>query len=370
MTPRSPAELAEAIRSSPRVVLTGARSKPRLSHAPAAFTRISTLALDRLVEYEPDEFVVTVEAGMTLRQLDAILLRHHQHLPFDPLLRHRGATVGGTVAAGFNGPGRLRHGGIRDFILGVRFVDGTGRLLRAGGKVVKNAAGFDIPKFLVGSLGRFAALAEVTFKVFPKPAAFQTLELPAPPDPDSIARLLSSLARSRWEPDALELDPARERLLLRVGADPAALDPICADILAHHPGRLLEPDHARELWDSIDALDWAQWDNPLHPATDLQPILKVPLDLHRLPAFLHALPDLPDAHPWISAGGQLAWIRLPPRPDWDRVRHWLVSLDAPALLWRGDGPLHPGPPPQPDPATAIHASIRDAFDPHRRFPTD
>ena len=88
-----------------------------------------------------------------------------------------GATLGGTVAAGVSGPGRFRFGGVRDFILGVRFVDGQGRLLRMGGKVVKNCAGFDLPKFFVGSLGRFGVLAEVTFKVFPAPASRLTLKL-------------------------------------------------------------------------------------------------------------------------------------------------------------------------------------------------
>ena len=89
-----------------------------------------------------------------------------------------GATLGGTVAAGVSGPGRFRFGGVRDFILGVAFSGWAGRLLRMGGKVVKNCAGFDLPKFFVGSLGRFGVLAEVTFKVFPTPASRLTLKLP------------------------------------------------------------------------------------------------------------------------------------------------------------------------------------------------
>ena len=73
------------------------------------------------------------------------------------------------MASGLSGPGRFRFGGLRDFLIGVQFVDGTGKLVRSGGKVVKNAAGFDLPKFMVGSLGRFGILTELSFKVFPAP---------------------------------------------------------------------------------------------------------------------------------------------------------------------------------------------------------
>src|SRR5690606_8123830 len=88
----------------------------------------------------------------------------------------RGATLGGTVAAGLSGPGRFRYGGVRDFLLGVRLVNGQGEVVRGGGKVVKNAAGFDIPKLLVGSLGRFGVIVELTFKVFPQPEHATTLK--------------------------------------------------------------------------------------------------------------------------------------------------------------------------------------------------
>src|SRR5205823_1666501 len=83
------------------------------------------------------------------------------HLPFDPPLGAAGATLGGVVAAGTSGPGAFGHGGVRDFVIGVRFVDGRGRLVAGGGKVVKNAAGFDLPKLLVGSIGRLGAIAEL-----------------------------------------------------------------------------------------------------------------------------------------------------------------------------------------------------------------
>ena len=93
---------------------------------------------------------------------------------------------------GLSGPRRWRFGGLRDFILGIRFVDGRGRLVRGGGKVVKNAAGFDLPKLFVGSLGRLGILTEVTFKVFPEPPAFATLRVPC----DSLVAAQAWPARS------------------------------------------------------------------------------------------------------------------------------------------------------------------------------
>ena len=100
---------------------------------------------------------------------------HGQYLPFDPPFAADGATIGGTVASGVSGPGRYRYGGVRDFLIGVRVVDGEGRVIRSGGKVVKNAAGFLLHHGMVGSLGRFGVLTEVTFKVFPQPEARRTV---------------------------------------------------------------------------------------------------------------------------------------------------------------------------------------------------
>jgi glycolate oxidase FAD binding subunit len=171
LTPATATELCDAIRAHPRVLAIGARTKPRLSAVSEArdVVLISTCGLSGIIAYDPGEFTFTALAGTPLRELRAALAERGQYLPFDPPLVESGATIGGTVAAGLSGPGRFRYGGVRDFILAVQFADGSGQLLRGGAKVVKNAAGFDIPKFLVGSCGRFGVITEVTFKVFPAP---------------------------------------------------------------------------------------------------------------------------------------------------------------------------------------------------------
>ena len=148
LTPATPAELAEAVRAQPARARAAA-APSRASPAPGRGHSRSTRALRGIVEYEPEEFTFTALAGTPVARDRARRWREQgQYLPFDPLLAEAGATLGGTVAAGVSGPGRFRYGGVRDFILGVRFVDGLGRLLRMGGKVVKNAAGFDSAQVL------------------------------------------------------------------------------------------------------------------------------------------------------------------------------------------------------------------------------
>ena len=171
-----------------------------------------------VVEYEPNEFVFTALAGTPVAEVVAMLAEHGQYLPFDPPFVAAGATLGGAVASGLSGPGRYRYGGVRDFVIGVRFVDGLGQLVRGGGKVVKNAAGFDLPKLMVGSLGRLGALVELSFKVFPKPPAFGTLRVDYP----SLAAAVEAMATLVTKPldiEAVDLEPssASASLLVRIG---------------------------------------------------------------------------------------------------------------------------------------------------------
>ena len=225
MHPTSLPELADAVRSAPRVLAVGARTKPRLSTFAASEPQpvlLSTLKLTGITEYEPTEYTFTARAGTTLAELRDTLAAKGQYLPFDPLLADAGATLGGTVASGLSGPGRFHYGGLRDFLLGATIVDGSGQLLKLGAKVVKNAAGFDLPKFLIGSLGRFGVLGEITFKVFPLAPSFLTLGFPCE-TPDKAAQLLCDGARKRWELDALDYLPGRKTILARLAVGEASV---------------------------------------------------------------------------------------------------------------------------------------------------
>jgi glycolate oxidase FAD binding subunit len=144
-----------------------------------------------IVAYDASEFLITARAGTRIRQLQEVLSEKRQYLPFDPLFASSEATLGGTIASGVSGPDRLLFGGIRDFIMEVAMLDGLGNLVRGGGKVVKNAAGFDTPKMMVGSCGRMGILLEATLKVFPVPQSGATLVF----DNDSLESALASMRR-------------------------------------------------------------------------------------------------------------------------------------------------------------------------------
>ncbi|MHB8659102.1 MAG: FAD-binding protein [Solirubrobacteraceae bacterium] len=159
--------LREAMRQGPRVLPHGAGTKPALSTPSDGTAPLDVSGLSGSLEYDPSELTVTALAGTPVAEFAAALAEHGQYLPFDPLGSAAGATLGGVVAAETSGPNAFRHGGVRDFLIGVRFIDGTGKLVRGGGKVVKNAAGIDLPKLMIGSAGRLGVLVQLSFKVFP-----------------------------------------------------------------------------------------------------------------------------------------------------------------------------------------------------------
>src|SRR5262245_57119285 len=127
------AQVREGARA--RLMVRGAGTKPALSIAREGVQTVDLSGLAAVTEYNPGEYTFTALAGTPVAQVQAMLAEHGQYLPFDPPLVERGATLGGTVAAGLSGPGRYRYGGVRDFILGVRLVDGSGQVVRGGGKV-------------------------------------------------------------------------------------------------------------------------------------------------------------------------------------------------------------------------------------------
>ena len=345
----TPEELAEAVQSAPRVLAVGAGTKPRLSAVASDVVKISTVKLSGIVEYEPSEFTFTALAGTSLKDIAAALAERGQYLPFDPLLVDAGATIGGTVAAGLGGPGRFRFGGLRDFIVGVRFVDGSGRLMRMGGKVVKNAAGFDLPKFFVGSLGRFGALAEVTFKVFPRAVTTRTLRLSAV-DTAAMTTIFTEAAGQRWELDALEAWPAEGVVYARLAGPAAALDVLAAEIFSRWPGVALTDDEASSFWSGVREFAWA------HDGGELVKVALVP---GAVAGFLSWTQAMAGARTWVGLGGNAGFISLP------RGGTLADGLAWPAMTLRGGGALWPGKRADAE----IHRAVKTALDPQGRFPS-
>lgn len=206
LKPTNVTELQSIVREGRRLTPRGSGTKAALA-TPAPGSEVLDLSqLRGVLEYNPGEYTFTALAGTPIHEVQAMLAEHGQYLPFDPLFAERGATLGGTVASGLSGPGRYRYGGVRDFILGIKMIDGRGEVVRGGGKVVKNSAGFDLPKLMVGSLGSFGVLTELTFKVFPAAPAHITVTHSASP----LASALEALGRiytARMEIDSLDFAP-------------------------------------------------------------------------------------------------------------------------------------------------------------------
>jgi glycolate oxidase FAD binding subunit len=164
---------------------------------------LSLTGLNRVVDYPARDLTITVEAGVTIAELAQCLAEQGQRLPID-VPRPSQATVGGAVAAGVAGPRQFRWGTMRDYVIGIRAVDGTGTAFSGGGRVVKNAAGYDLCRLLTGSYGTLGVIVQVTLMVKPRPetSAFVIGEVP---DCDAAERLLAALVQTRTLPTAIEL---------------------------------------------------------------------------------------------------------------------------------------------------------------------
>ncbi|MBL8046058.1 MAG: FAD-binding protein [Anaerolineales bacterium] len=298
--PASLADLQSLIRVAPRWVARGGGSKSALSSPAEGETVMELSGLAGVLEYDPGEFTFTALAGTRVADVQNLLAEHGQYLPFDPPLVSKGATLGGTVASGLSGAGRYRYGGVRDFILGVQWVNGEGQLVRAGGKVVKNAAGFDLPKLFVGSCGQLGLLTELAFKVFPKPQAYATLRVEFRRLPEALEAVYKQY-RSQMDLESLEVRPdARSvTVYVRLGglreALPARLDRL-AQLLGG--GEILEGGNDVLLWQGIREFEWA------NPEVAL---VKVPLTPAKIAALDVELEKLNYTRRY-SAGGQVAYI--------------------------------------------------------------
>lgn len=347
LTPSSIPELIEAVKSTERLLAVGARTKPRLSEAPDT-TLLDLRQLNGITEYQSSEYTITARAGTSLAELSQTLAKKGQYLPFDPPFVDAGATLGGTIAANMSGPGRIRFGGVRDFILGLTFIDGQGQLIHGGGKVVKNAAGFDTPKLMVGSLGRLGIITEATLKVFPRPPSTLTLRLVFDSHAAALGRL-AVLARGRFELDALDYQPAERILLIRL-AGPAESN----TALAQEIGGTTVP--CELVWPALNAFAWAPNEHAL---------IKIPTTPRTAALLIGALAEIPHTSTHLTAAANLLWVSS---PDTAALNPLLTQLAATAQVIRGrSSTLHLG----SHGTSAIATSLRRSFDPKGKFlPTD
>jgi glycolate oxidase FAD binding subunit len=161
--------VSKAAKLNLAIVPWGGGTMQYLGNSPRRYDiAIDLTQMNSIVEYTPDDLTITVQAGATIDSIQSTLAIHNQFLALDPALPSR-ATIGGTLAANATGPARLRYGTARDFSLGMSVVNAEGKITKSGGKVVKNVAGYELPKLHIGALGSLGIITQVTFKVFPKP---------------------------------------------------------------------------------------------------------------------------------------------------------------------------------------------------------
>lgn len=286
-----------------------------------------------VIEYRPDELTISVRAGTPLTEIKNVLNEHDQMLACDPPEFFGGGTIGGAVACGLSGPGRPWYGNLRDAVLGIEIVNGLGECLRFGGSVMKNVAGFDVSRLMVGSLGIFGLILSVNLRVHPKPELERTIKLDLQWDDawrihgDAIAKPSAVSATCYWSGS----------LYLRLSGNRASVDET----------RMRYPDSAEfenELWKSV-----RDHDHPFFHRRE---------KLRRTWLGRGARPELTDA------GNQLV--------EWAGAQVWSHSASTDSFAADANDASEPFDRRSANPKTESKyvKRLRRAFDPHLLFNSD
>jgi glycolate oxidase FAD binding subunit len=294
-----------------------------------------------IVDYEPSELVITARCGTPLSEIEAALAEHEQFLGFEPPSFGGDPTIGGIVATGLAGPRRMQAGAARDFILGATLLAADGELMRFGGQVMKNVAGFDVSRLLCGSMGIFGITTEVSIKVLPKPRAEETVRL-------EIPALAAIEAFNRWGGQPLPVSAAawhEGAAWIRLsGAAPAVN--AARKIVG---GDRVFPVLARKWWDALRHHTHPLYSDP---------------SVWRLSVPSTAAPFELPGEPLIDWGGGLRWYSG--NLEDFNVRQLAAAAGGTALRWRGaapEGRFHP----LPAQVLEIHRRLKRSFDPDGLF---
>lgn len=294
-------------------------------------------------QYEPSELVITAKAGTPLTEIQSQLAAQRQMLAFEPPHFGPDATLGGCIAAGLSGPRRTAagytYGSLRDAVLGARLLDGQGRLLRFGGTVIKNVAGYDVGRLLAGSLGILGLIVDVSLKVLPMPAVERTLRFEM-----SESEALEKL--QQWGAEPLPLSAScwlENALWLRLSGAGSAVD-VAARALG---GESIANDNAYAFWCDVREQRHAWF-------TGEQPLWRISVPSTAEPVGI----DAPQLIEW---GGALRWLRghLPAV----KIRELAHRLGGHATLFRGGDRSAGVFTPLSAPLLAIHRRLKQEFDP-------
>lgn len=320
---------------------------------------LDTRALTGIVSYEPSELVVTVRAGTPLAELEAALAAQGQCLAFEPphFADASGAvaTVGGMVAVGWSGPARASVGAVRDFVLGIEIINGQAQVLRFGGTVMKNVAGYDVSRLMAGSWGTLGLITEVSLKVLPVTPGEATLRFTDITQAQALQRL------NQWGGQPLPLNAScwvaeggNGTLYVRLRGAVAAVDAACKNM----GGERMDTAQAAADWIACreQRLPWFSQ----RAAGDCLWRLSVPQTADVLPLPQGVAPALVEWH------GGLRWVQAP-RAMGAALKALAREAGGSASLFRAESADQISAEPIFDPQLAamqrIHAQLKQAFDP-------
>ncbi|RMH20962.1 MAG: glycolate oxidase subunit GlcE [Gammaproteobacteria bacterium] len=293
---------------------------------------LSTSALNRVIDYDPRELVVTVQAGTKLQTVLDLLDQENQMLSFEPSILGEGSTIGGMVATSMAGPRRLIAGGVRDSLLGCRIINGRGEILNFGGRVMKNVAGFDVSRLMAGSHGTLGLILQVSLRVWPKPQTEKTLWMTC--NEAEAIETMTVLQRQYRNLSALAYTDSR--LFYRVSGPESAVTALTQRI----GGDPVED--ASAFWTSIRDLQ--------HPLLRTRPLSRIRIPCNTPPLSLNA-PALID---W---GGALRWYPAAIDQSSETInlpRGRIDILQEEETIYQ----------PLPAPLLQLNKRLKAAFDPH------
>lgn len=332
------ATVQEAVAKKQTLAIVGGSSKTFLQSAKADAT-LNLASHTGIIDYQPSELFITARSGTRLAEIEALLALHKQMLACEPPYFGDAATLGGAVACGFSGSRRPYAGSIRDHILGVRILNGKSELLHFGGQVMKNVAGFDISRLMVGARGTLGSLLEVTLKVLPRPECEETLIIEcaladAPKRMSALARQSLPLSGLAWVEGHIFMRLAGAETGIRTAHAITGGDIV---------------DNGACFWQTLREQAHAFF-NPLQP-------------LWRLALPLASKMDIPENEMLMDWGGALRWWHTS-RPA-EEVQALAHAHGGHAFLFRDRAPVLGATPSAA--LLPLHQRLKKAFDPHSLF---
>lgn len=361
--PATPAELAqslaEAAERGQTIRLGGNFTKDKMAGLLASCgVSISTRGLRSVLRYEPRDLTISVEAGLSYSEFRALLAKNRQMVPLDPPYSET-ATVGGVIAANHSGPRRRLFGSARDLVIGMTFATLEGKLVQSGGMVVKNVAGLDMGKLMIGSFGTLAAIATVNFKLIPMPPESRTFAMEFPSAAAAITKR-NQILTSVLQPVAIDVLNARAAarlglegvvLLLQAAGNAAVIERYSRELAE---ARALEGDEEASLWEKVREYTPAFIERQSGGV-----VARVSVPLNEVSAVIESVPGEALAR----AGSGVCYAYLPDAPtaaEWTQEaleRWWRYALEY------SNSDLERWPNPGRD--FAMMVKVKEMFDPQR-----